>query len=86
MVQIYNQGAKNGLKVLATVFFFFLLKVKQSFKYLNDNAGVTLNPFSRFINWSRKNEGNESEKFKPLNKRRGSEREKVRWKCVCFEI
>lgn len=68
--------AKNGLKVLTTVFFFPLLKVKQTVKYLNDNAGVTLNPFSRFINWSRKNEGNQSEKFKPLNRGGGRERER----------
>lgn len=34
---------------------------------------MTLNPFSRFINSSRKNEGSQSEKFKPVNEGGGGE-------------
>lgn len=57
--------AKNGLSARNPL---FLLELKPTFKYLNDNAGVTFNPFSRFINSCRKNEGNQSKKFKPVSK------------------
>lgn len=64
--------AKNGLKVLAI--FVFLLGVKPTFKYLNDNAGVTLNPFSRFIKSTRKSDESHSEKSNPVSRGGGRER------------
>lgn len=60
-----QREAKNGL---SSCHYLSRLVLKLTFKYLNDNAGVTFTPFSRFINSSRKNESNQSEKFKPVSK------------------
>lgn len=62
--------------------------MKPTFKYLNDNGGVTLKPFSRFIKSCRKKEEGQSEKFKPVNKgARESESVRVREReSFAFEI
>lgn len=58
---------------------FFLMEAKPPFKYLNDNAGVTLNPFSRFIKSSRKNEEQQSEKSKSVELKK---KNLLIWCCV----
>lgn len=80
VVQVYNHGLKMDLKCPHPL---FLLEVRTSFKYLNDMYWcVTLNPFSRFINWRRKSGRIQSERLKLMNKR--GQRELFKAICLKF--